>query len=334
MNTAENTLEPRLRAAVSATFGSEFDNIDPQLRAATRPEFGHFQTNLPLRLAKPLRLPPLQIADRLLAALDVSDICEQPEVAGQGFINLTLRPAFLAAEVTSMLSDARLGVPVPAQPQRVVVDFSSPNVAKQMHVGHLRSTVIGDSLARVLAFAGHDVVRQNHIGDWGTQFGMLIEQLLDEDHDGSDLDLSALDSLYRRARARFETDAAFADRSRGRVVALQAGDTQTVEIWQRLVSTSLAAFDEMYERLDAGLSDADAAGESSYNDALEQVVSDLTSAGVLTQSEGALCVFLPGYTGRDGEPLPLIVRKADGGYGYVATNLAEIRSRVGQLHAD
>lgn len=334
MTTAEDTLEARLRAAVSATFGSEFDDTDPQLRAATRPEFGHFQTNLPLRLAKPLQLPPLQIAERLLAALDVSDLCEQPEVAGQGFINLRLRPAFLAAEVTSMLSDAKLGVPLPAQPQRAVIDYSSPNVAKQMHVGHLRSTVIGDSLARVLVFAGHNVVRQNHIGDWGTQFGMLIEQLLDEDHDGSDLDLSALDSLYRRARARFETDGAFADRSRGRVVALQGGDTQTVEIWQRLVSTSLAAFDEMYERLDAGLSDTDAAGESTYNDALEQVVSDLTSAGLLTESDGALCVFLPGHTGRDGEPLPLIVRKADGGYGYVATDLAAIRRRVGQLHAD
>jgi arginyl-tRNA synthetase len=333
MHAAEETLALRLRAAVVAAFGAEYDGWDPQLRAATRPEFGHFQTNLPLRLAKPTRLPPVEVGARLLAELHVTDVCSPPTLAGQGFINLTLRPELLAAQVSSMLTDERLGVEVAAPPQRVVLDLSSPNVAKQMHVGHLRSTVIGDALARVLAFAGHDVVRQNHVGDWGTQFGMLIEQLLDEGHNGGDLDLTALDALYRRARTRFDSDAAFADRARSRVVELQSGDEQTIAIWQRLVAVSLAAFHDTYVRLGAQLTEADVAGESSYNGDLNRVVADLTEAGLLTESDGAMCAFLPGFTNRNGDPLPLIVRKADGGFGYDATDLAAIRHRVDSLDA-
>jgi len=334
MHAAEEILTLRLQAALTAAFGAGYSGWDPQLRAATKPEFGHFQTNLPLRLAKPTAMPSHEAAARLLGELQVEDLCLPPAVAGAGFINLTLRPEFLAGQVNALLTDEHLGVEQAAAPQRVVIDFSSPNVAKQMHVGHLRSTVIGDALARVLSFAGHAVVRQNHLGDWGTQFGMLIEQLLDKDHDGGDLDLPTLDALYRRARTRFDADPAFADRARRRVVALQGGEEQTITVWQRLVATSLAAFDQMYARLGAQLTDADVAGESSYNGDLPRVVADLTEAGLLTESDGALCAFLPGFTNRDGAPLPLIVRKADGGFGYDATDLAAIRHRVDKLGAD
>ncbi|MGC9666867.1 arginine--tRNA ligase [Planosporangium sp. 12N6] len=334
MQAVEQTLALRLRTALVAAFGADYHEWDPHLRAATRPEFGHFQTNLPLRLAGPAALPAHQVAERLLARLRVDDLCLPPVPAGRGFINLTLRPEFLAAQVNTLLTDDRLGVTPAALPQRIVVDFSSPNVAKEMHVGHLRSTVIGDTLARVLAFVGHDVVRQNHLGDWGTQFGMLIEELLDSGHDGGDLDLRALGALYRRARARFDGDDAFAYRARSRLVALQAGDERTVGIWRRLVAVSLSAFDETYTRLGTQLTDADVAGESSYHDDLPRVVADLAEAGLLTESDGALCAFPPGFTTRDGTPLPLIVRKADGGFGYDATDLAAIRHRIDSLRAD
>jgi arginyl-tRNA synthetase len=334
MHSAEASLAHRLTRALGDAFGADYRGWDPQLRAATRPEFGHFQTSLPLRLAKPTGLTPQQAGQRLLEALQCEDMCLPPVLAGQGFINLTLRPEFLAAQVSVMLGDDRLGAALVSPRQRVVIDFSSPNVAKQMRVWHLRSTVIGDCLARVLAFAGYDVVRQNHLGDWGTQFGMLIEQVLDEGHDGCDLDLDDLDALYRRSRSRFDTDDAFAGRSRNRVVALQAGDPQTRAVWQRLVAVSLAAFEQTYARLGAQLTAADLAAESSYNDDLPRVVSDLTDAGLLTESHGALCAFLPGFTGRDGSPLPLIVRKADGGFGYDATDLAALRHRVDTLGAN
>ena len=334
MHTAHETLTSRLQAALVAAFGPDYQGWDPQLRDATKPEFGHLQSNLPLRLAKPTGLPPRQAGERLLEALHIEDLCLLPQLAGAGFINITWRPEFLADQVNAMLADDRLGVPAASPAQRVVIDYSSPNVAKQMHVGHLRSTVIGDALARVLAFAGHDVIAQNHLGDWGTQFGMLIEQLLSEGHDGGDLNLADLDALYRRARARFQTDTDFIEKSRTRVVALQSGDPETLGIWQRLVAVSLAAFDEMYARMGALLTDADVAGESSYNDALAGVVDDLANAGLLTKSDGALCAFLPGFTGRDGSPLPLIVRKADGGFGYDATDLAALRHRVDDLKAD
>jgi arginyl-tRNA synthetase len=334
MQTAQDTLTTRLKAALGAAFGPEFHEWDPQLRAATRPEFGHLQTNLPLRLTKATGLPPREAGAQLLAALDIDEFCLPPQLAGAGFINITWRREFLASQINLLLDDDSFGAPVPASPNTVVIDYSSPNVAKQMHVGHLRSTVIGDALARVLTFAGHHVIAQNHLGDWGTQFGMLIEQFLSEGRDGGDLDLSALDALYRRARARFDSDAGFAETSRLRVVALQSGDAETVAIWRGIVAVSLAAFDEMYARMGAQLTGADAAGESSYNDALPTVVTDLTNAGLLTESDGALCAFLPGFAARDGSPLPLIVQKSDGGFGYDATDLAALRFRIDKLQAD
>ncbi|MCM0620345.1 arginine--tRNA ligase [Nocardioides bruguierae] len=325
-----STLDARLRAAVhlalAGTTSQDVDD-DPQLRRATRPEHGHLQTNLALRLAATTGGKPRDVATALLAHLDVADLADV-EVAGPGFLNLRWRPEVLARLVTTLLTDEHLGVPRPQHPRRVVVDHSSPNVAKQMHVGHLRSTVIGDALARVLAFAGHDVVRQNHLGDWGTQFGMLIEQVEAEHLDVGALDLAALDALYRRARAHFETDPAFAEAARRRVVALQSGDEATLTAWQSLVAVSVEAFDALYSRLGVGLTHEHVAGESSYNAALPGVVSDLQDAGLVTESDGALCAYLDGFTARDGSLLPMLVRKADGGFGYDATDLAALRHRV------
>lgn len=331
MDPVEELLSARLRSAVAALDPRHAD-VDPQVRVATRAEFGHYQTNLPLRLAGPLRRAPREIADRILEFLDVADLGRASAEAG--FVNLTLHPRFLAARVNEILGDPELSIARAVPRQRVVVDFSSPNVAKQMHVGHLRSTVIGDALARVLARVGHDVVRQNHLGDWGTQFGMLIEDLLDEGHDGSDLDLAGLDRAYRGARARFEAEPDFADRARARVVALQGGDPATLETWRRLVEISLVEFGAVYDRLGVELAAADAVGESRYNAVLPGLVDDLLAAGLLTTSDGALCAFLPGFTAKDGSALPMVLRKSDGGFGYDATDLAALRHRVEDLRAD
>jgi arginyl-tRNA synthetase len=337
-------LAERLTQAVTAALGEAYAGLDPELRPATRPEFGHYQTNLALRLAKPTGRPPRELAETLREHLELTDLCEPPEIAEPGFLNLTLRPATLAAAVTGLLAGDRLGVPAADPAQRVVVDYSSPNVAREMHVGHLRSTVIGDSLARVLAHLGHDVVRANHLGDWGTQFGMLIEALLDEraDRTGADdptgaagwPDLAELGRLYQRARTRFDDDPEFAERSRRRVVSLQSGDRETTQVWRGLVAASLAGFDSTYARLGALLTDADIAAESSYNDVLPGVIADLDSAGLLHESDGALVAFPPGFSGRDGGPLALIVRKSDGGFGYVATDLAAVRRRVDEIGVD
>ena len=327
-------LSTRLSAALTTAFGPSVAGTDPELRVATRPEFGHFQTNLPLRLARELKLPPATIAERLVAALDVADLCAPPTIAGQGFVNLSVLPSRLAADVNDLLASGNGLAP---RGQRVVIDYSSPNVAKQMLVHHLRSTVIGDSLSRVLAYVGYDVVRQNHLGDWGTQYGMQIEELEDSGRSAESLeslDLPGLEDLYRRARKHFDTDPEFADRARARVVALQSGDPVTVDLWRRIVAVSIAEFDAVYRRLGVLLTPDDVAGESSYNAALPAVVDDLDEAGLLTESGGALCAFLPGFTGRDGSPLPVIVRKADGGFGYSATDLAAVRHRVGTLRAD
>ncbi|MFC0627662.1 arginine--tRNA ligase [Kribbella deserti] len=315
-------LSTRLSTAATAAFAMA---LDPELRPATKPEFGHFQTNLALRLAKPLGLAPRAIAAKLVEHLQVDDLCLPPSIAGPGFVNLELRTDVLADGVNA-------GVSFPPRGERVVVDYSQPNVAKQMHVGHLRSTVIGDALCNVLSYVGYEVIRQNHVGDWGTQFGMLVEQLLDEDPKQS-LDLDSLQGLYQRSRVHFDSSPEFADRSRARVVALQSGDPETRALWQRMVDVSLTEFERLYARLGTGLTPADVVGESAYNNELPNVVDELTAAGLLTESGGALCAFLPGFTGRDGSPLPVIVRKSDGGFGYSATDLAAVRHRVRDLHA-
>ena len=317
-------LSTRLSAAAAAAFGTPYD---PELRSATKPEFGHYQSNVALRIGNALGLPPRAVAERLIAELQLDDLCWPPQIAGPGFINLTLLPETLAKAVNEPETFGSNG-------RRVVVDYSQPNVAKQMHVGHLRSTVIGDALCKVLEFVGYDVIRQNHVGDWGTQYGMMIEQLLDEGITAQSLDLQGLQQLYERSRKHFDGDDPFADRSRLRVVALQSGDPETRTMWRHMVDVSLDDFDQVYALLGSALTRQDVVGESAYNDDLPHVVSDLEQQGLLTESDGALCAFLPGFQGRDGDPLPVIVRKSDGGFGYSATDLAAVRHRVSTLKAD
>src|SRR5215207_3101738 len=240
--------------------------IVAEIRPATKPQFGHYQTNVALCLAKSEGQSPREVATRIVARLEVADLCEPPEIAGPGFINFRLRTEVLAEAITEQLVDPRAGMSSTEQPQTVVIDYSGPNVAKQMHVGHLRSTVIGDCLHRVLVGVGHRVIAQNHIGDWGTQFGMLVEQILDEGIEASALTLPEAEALYARGSAHFRSDPDFADRARRRVVALQSGDEQTRTIWQQLINVSLAGFNAAYERLGVLLTDTDLDGESSYND--------------------------------------------------------------------
>ena len=276
------------------------------------------------------------MAGELAARLDVTDMCTEPEVSGPGFINFTLRDDWIAAQASQMLNDSRLGLAPVASPQTVVVEYSSPNVAKEMHVGHLRTTIVGDAIARVLEFAGHRVIRDNHVGDWGTPFGMLIEHLLDVGEDSAEAALLVTDpnAFYQAARRKFDTEPEFTERARSRLVRLQAGDPDTLAIWQRLVDISKEYLHQVYTRLGVTLTDDDIRGESFYNDMLADTVSVLEERGIATESEGALCAFPAGFTGREGRPLPLIIRKSDGGYNYATTDLAAVRYRVDKLSCD
>jgi arginyl-tRNA synthetase len=276
---------------------------------------------------------PRQIAEALLEKLETGGVVARAEIAGPGFVNITLGNDFLARELRAVASDPRLGIPVAETPETVVVDYSSPNLAKEMHVGHLRSTILGDAIVRVLEARGHRVIRQNHLGDWGTPFGMLIEHLIDEGEDAVDRTMGELKDFYQAARKKFDEDPAFADRSRQRVVLLQAGDPSTLVLWKRLVSATLRYTDGLYRKLGVTLTDADVAGESFYNAMLPEVATELEEKGLARLSDGALCVFPPGFSGRDGNPLPLIVRKQDGGYSYATTDLAGIKYRLGTLGA-
>jgi len=325
-------LSPRISAAIVEAFGSDFRGTDPVLRSS---QFADVQVSAALALAKRVGEAPRDVAAKILTHLDLEGVCAKVEVSGPGFLNLTLDNDWIAGEVTRLAADARLGVPVVAG-QRIPIDYSAPNVAKEMHVGHLRTTVVGDALARTLEHLGHTVIRQNHIGDWGTPFGMLIEHLMDvgEDSDAARLVETDQNAFYQAARAQFDADASFATRARARVVSLQAGDVETVRMWHELVELSKHYFNRIYGRLNVTLTDNDLAGESKYNDLLADLCEELESAGIATMSEGALCVFLDGYTGREGKPVPLIIRKSDGGYGYATTDLATVRYRVRELKAD
>ncbi len=323
----KTVLEIRLQSAFDAVEAG----ADPVLRPS---DHADFQANGALALAKRLGRNPREVADEVVAAASLDDVCESVEVSGPGFINLTLAASFIASQVATLSTDARLGVPL-VETETVVVDYSSPNVAKEMHVGHLRGTVIGDALCRLLTFAGHDVRRENHVGDWGTPFGMLIEHLIDvgEEKAAKELSVGDLDTFYRQARASFDTDGTFGERSRRRVVLLQSGDPETLRLWRLLVAESVRYFDEVYSKLGVLLTDDDIVAESFYNPLLPGVVADLDALGLLVDSDGAKCVFPPGFTNRHGDPLPLIVQKSDGGFGYAATDLAAIRDRVTRLGA-
>ena len=317
-----SSLPSQLSQRIEAVAG-----VDPEQRPATKPQFGHFQSNVALRLAKLEGAKPRDVAQRIVGQLQLDDLCETPEVAGPGFINFRIRADVLAATVTAQLADPRAGIAAVAEPQRVVIDYSSPNVAKQMHVGHLRSTIIGDCFNRVLSALGHQVIAQNHIGDWGRQFGMLIEQVDDEGLDLASLDLAGAEELYRRANAHLEADESFAARSRERVVKLQSGDPATRQAWQRLIEISLTGFNRTYARMNVKLTDADVAGESSYNELLAPLADDLASRGIAKMDDGALVVFVEGFDA------PAIIRNSAGGYGYDVTDVAAIRYRVDELGA-
>jgi len=327
----ELQLRTRLASALERAFGVEYRDIDPLLRRSDR---AHYQVNVAMSLGKTLRRPPREVAQALLAELDLSDLCTEGgvEVAGPGFINLTLRDEVLAAALGELSASPRLAVPQAEVLDVCVIDYASPNIAKEMHVGHLRSSIIGDTLCRVLAFRGHTVIRQNHIGDWGTPFGMLIEHLVDVQEEGAaSLDPSQLGDFYRAARVKFDTDPGFADRARTRVVSLQAGDAATLALWHQFVDSSKRYMAAVFERLGVQLVDADVRGEGFFNAKLPEIAAELAARGIAVVDDGALCVFPPGFNGREGEPLPLIVRKKDGGYGYGATDLAALRFRREEL---
>ncbi|MDN6301759.1 MAG: arginine--tRNA ligase [Brachybacterium sp.] len=346
MPAPEIALTQRFQTAFAAAFGPEYADADPIIRPS---QFADFQCNAAMGLAKRLGRSPRDIAAEIVDAVDLTDIAEVPEIAGPGFLNIRLRTDWVAAQTAELVDpSAALGVPAPERAQTVVIDYSAPNVAKEMHVGHLRTTVVGDSIVRTLEKLGHDVVRQNHIGDWGTPFGMLIEHLLEVGEDSAEADLVRTDpnAFYQAARAKFDAAEAaeepgtdlhgedFASRARQRVATLQSGDAESLRIWTNLVELSKQYFHRIYDMLDVTLTDEHLAGESTYNDLLEAVCDDLEAAGIARISDGALCVFPEGFIGRDEQPLPLIIRKSDGGYGYATTDLAAIRHRVGTLDAD
>ncbi|GAB2689546.1 arginine--tRNA ligase [Kitasatospora kifunensis] len=327
-------VEDAVAGAMARVLTPELARRDPLVRPS---EHADFQSNAALSLAKQAGTPPRELARALQHELAGGAV--SATLAGPGFLNLTLTDERLWGQVVDRLADQRIGVGRPLAGTRTVVDYSGPNIAKGMHVGHLRSTVIGDVLARVLAFLGGEVIRQNHLGDWGTNFGMLI-QYLDEHPeydwraDSAAGQVSALDGLYQAARRVFEADPEFVERSRLRVVALQGGDEETLALWRELIAVSSQAFQALYDRLGVLLTEQDIAAESSYNPYLDEVVEELVQAGLAVESDGALCVFAEDLTGPDGEPVPLIVRKKDGGYGYPATDLATLRHRVRGLGAD
>ncbi|MCY7336541.1 MAG: arginine--tRNA ligase [Chamaesiphon sp.] len=335
MNSTIAYLTTQLDRAIVAALGDDYAGTDPLLGLSSNPKFGDYQANMAMGLSKKLGQQPRQIAQSIVDNLDVAAVCEVPQIAGPGFINFTVKPSYLATQLQAMQLDSRLGVPVAEKPQRVIVDFSSPNIAKEMHVGHLRSTILGDCIARVLEFRGHDVLRLNHVGDWGTQFGMLILYLREAYPEAlttaDALDLGDLVLLYKKAKQRFDEDAEFQAAARKEVVKLQAKDPDTIEAWNLLCDQSRREFQVIYDRLNVQLTER---GESFYNPYLSTVVDDLRATGLLVESDGAQCVFLDGYTNRDGDPLPLIVQKTDGGYNYATTDLAAVRYRIQTDRAD
>ena len=332
------TIAATLREAFAAVTGMPAAGIDPVVRPSDRADA---QANGALALAKQLGRNPREVAEAVVATGLLDAVCSHVEVAGPGFINLTFTPQFLAAQLVEAAATDRLGVRSAESPERAVVDYSAPNVAKEMHAGHLRTTVIGDSLVRLLEFMGHEVIRENHIGDWGTPFGMLIEHLVDVASvdvagvDGvDDLEVADLNVFYREARTKFDESDEFKARARDRVVKLQSRDhLETTNLWLALVHQSTKHFNEAYRKLGVLLTDDDLAGESMYQPSMPAVLERLQAAGLLAESEGAKVVWVPGYTNREGEPLPLIVQARSGGFNYATSDLACVIDRVERLHA-
>lgn len=307
---------------------------EAQVRQSAKVQFGDYQANGVMAVAKKLGMAPRQLAEQVLTHLSLDGIAHKVEIAGPGFINIFLAPEFLAENVDQALKSDRLGVSVP-QPQTIVVDYSAPNVAKEMHVGHLRSTIIGDAAVRTLEFLGHNVIRANHVGDWGTQFGMLIAFLeLKQQENAGEMALADLEGFYREAKKHYDEDAAFAERARSYVVKLQGGDEYCREMWRKLVDITMSQNQQAYERLNVTLTRKDVMGESLYNPMLPGIVADLKAKGLAVESEGATVVFLDEYKNKEGEPMGVIIQKKDGGYLYTTTDIACAKYRFETLHAD
>ena len=340
-------LEEKVSSVMAAVSGQS--GCSAQVRPATDAKFGDYQVNGVMPLAKQIKINPQKLAEQIVAKLDISGICESIEVAGPGFINLRLKPEFVASNLLEINEDAkRLGIEKASKPETIVVDFSGPNIAKQMHVGHLRSTIIGDCICRLLEFEGHKVIRQNHIGDWGLQFGMLcalfrdkttakdIEELkkIEDEWLSDDEILKDIEAFYQEAKQKYDSDENFAADARDAIAGLQRGEKYWRSYWQAIVRRSESHYTEIYRKLGVTLTNEDIRGESAYNDDLSVVVDELKKAGLAQESEGAWCVFPEGFKDKDGEPLPVIIQKSDGAYLYATTDLAAIRYRVKELKAD
>ena len=336
MNTLKLTLSQIAGDALSEVSGLE--NCDPNVITASKPEFGDYQSNGVMSVAKKIGSKPRELANLVVEAIaaQASPLIERLEVAGPGFINIHLSDAALIQRANEIEGDLGKLIPPADAPEKIVVDYSSPNLAKEMHVGHLRGTIIGDCLARVLERQGHEIIRQNHVGDWGTQFGMLISYMRELGEAQGDLptQLADLESFYRAAKQRFDEDPDFANIARSSVVKLQGGDEEHLTAWQLFIDESLKHCQAVYDKLNVTLSRKDLKAESFYNKELEGVVKKLEDAALLSVSDGARCVFLPEFTGKDGEPLPVIIQKTDGGYLYATTDLAAVAYRSFTLQAD
>ncbi|HDG7810509.1 TPA: arginine--tRNA ligase [Klebsiella quasipneumoniae] len=309
-------------------------DCEPQVRQSAKVQFGDYQANGVMAVAKKLGMAPRQLAEQVLSHLDLNGIASKVEIAGPGFINIFLDPAFLADNVNRALRSERLGVATP-QVQTIVVDYSAPNVAKEMHVGHLRSTIIGDASVRTLEFLGHKVIRANHVGDWGTQFGMLIAYLEKQQQENAgEMALADLEGFYREAKKHYDEDEAFAERARSYVVKLQGGDEYFLQMWRKLVDITMSQNQITYDRLNVTLTRDDVMGESLYNPMLPGIVADLKAKGLAVESEGATVVFLDEYKNKEGEPMGVIIQKKDGGYLYTTTDIACAKYRYETLHAD
>ncbi|WP_369144859.1 arginine--tRNA ligase [Streptomyces sp. R44] len=333
-----STVQQRLADGLSAAL-PDAASADPLLRRSDRADF---QANGILALAKQLKGNPRELATKVVEAIPANDVLKEIEVSGPGFLNITVTDAAIIDTLAARAADARLGVPFNESAGTTVIDYAQPNVAKEMHVGHLRSAVIGAAMVEILEFTGETVVRRHHIGDWGTQFGMLIQYLIEHPHEldhSSEAEVSGeeamsnLNRLYKASRALFDSDEEFKTRARARVVDLQAGDEETLALWQRFVDESKIYFYSVFDKLDMDIRDGDVVGESGYNDMLQETCRILEESGVAVRSEGALCVFFDDVKGPDGNPVPLIVQKSDGGFGYAATDLSAIRDRVQNLKA-
>lgn len=321
------------KTAIHAAFGDEAGDCDPVIQLSGRAEFGDYQANFAMRLAKILRKKPIDVANEVVAKITDKTLFKALEPSGPGFINIFLDNQFLAQQLQSLVSDSRLNIPQEKISQTIVVDYANANVAKEMHVGHIRSIVIGDAIVRIMNFLGHNVIRQSHLGDWGTQFGMLIEHMIEQNTHTKAHSVSDLDPLYKEAKQRFDADPIFAEKARARVVALQSGDEATLAIWRQLVAESLQYFQKIYNKLDVLLLEEDARGESFYNSMLPSVVAELEKQGLATLDDGASVIFLEGIAGSGDKLAPFIIRKKDGGYLYATTDLAAAKFRIETLGA-